>query len=234
MVLPFLFVKWTGYWYIQGCCLKRSPSAWRTDLWIPALRKIHIGISFLVPHHGMNTADSFIRCLFITYCFYPYDIFLWRFETLCGLVRFFKCLKNSQCKLFGSLENPNMYGFGLVRFLLVCCFFLCVIKLLESIKLFVLPQEKQHLPYKWNIRLHAIMVPSRSVKFANLHLSNNVCYCYFSRVQVLTFLTIFCTLCGLCVLLSWQSPWSEYLLLMPVALEFQRWVSLCAWLSKKT
>lgn len=143
MVLPFLFVKWTGYWYIQGCCLKRSPSAWRTDLWIPALRKIPIGISFLVPHHGMNTADSFIRCLFITYCFYPYDIFLWRFETLCGLVRFLK-KKNSQCKLFGSLENPNMYGFRLVRFLLVCCFFLWVIKLLESIKLFVLRKSSTY------------------------------------------------------------------------------------------
>lgn len=173
----------TGYWYTQGCCLKRSAPAWRTDLWTPALRKIHIRVSFLVPHHGMNTADSFIKCLFLISCFCPYDGFIWCCGTLCGLVRFFSAWEMLSVRYLGPLQTDCM---GWVRYLLVCCFFLWVIKLLEYIKLFVLSEEKQHLPCNWKIRLHAIMTP-KSVRFANLHLSNSVCYCYFSRVQVLTF-----------------------------------------------
>lgn len=88
-----------------GVLFEKSASAWRTDLWIPALGKIPIRVSFLVPHQGLSTADSFIRCPFITYCFCPYDAFVWCFGTLCGLVGFFSAWKMLSLRYLCPLQT---------------------------------------------------------------------------------------------------------------------------------
>lgn len=149
MVLPFLFVNWSGHWYAHGCCLKISTSAWRTNLCRPALQKICARVSFLIHYHGMNIADSFIKCLFITYYFCPYDVFVWWFGTLCGLARFSSAWKMLSLGYLCPLQTDCM---DWVRYLLVCCFFPWVFVGVYEV---ICPSwGKAALKCKWKIRLH--------------------------------------------------------------------------------
>lgn len=148
MVLPFQFVNWNGCWYAQGCRLKRSASAWKADLWIPALRKRCISISSPVTHYGMKqqvpSLGAFLSPItfaLMTDLFDILEIFLW-------LASFFTAWKMLCSRCVGPLQIDCT---DCIRYILVCCFLPWVIKLLWYIKPFVLPEEKQHLACKWKV-----------------------------------------------------------------------------------